>query len=68
MLGDFNRHDIYCQPGNDAGNVSQHLCIEILRSRPSGTGRAAAARHIRQLLQSSVDELEERQAQIFEGE
>ena len=67
VLGDFNRHDIYRQPGNDVGGPPHRQCIEILSSRPTSKGRAAAARHIRQLLQSSVDELEDRQEQIFEG-
>eukprot|EP00891_Asterochloris_glomerata_P005294 jgi/Astpho2/5294/Aster-04860 len=51
VLGDFNRHDIYCQPDHDVGDLSEPLCIEILSSLPSERGRAAAARHIQQLLQ-----------------
>ena len=67
MLGDFNRHDIYRQPGNNVGDLSEPLCIDILRSRFTNKGRAAAARRVRQLLQSSVDVLEARQDWIFEG-
>ena len=67
MLGDFNSHDIYCQPDHDVGDLSEPLCIEILSSLTSERGPAAAARHFRQLLQSSVDKLEARQDWIFEG-
>ena len=67
VLGDFNRHDIYCQPDHDVGDLSEPLCIEILSSLPSERGRAAAARHIQQLLQLSVDKLEAQQDWIFEG-
>ena len=67
MLGDFNRHDIYCQPDHNVGDLSEPLCIEILSSLTSERERAAAARHIRQLLQLSVDKLKARQVWIFEG-
>ena len=67
VLGDFNSHDIYCQPDHDVGDLSEPLCIEILSSLTSERGPAAAARHFRQLLQSSVDKLEARQDWIFEG-
>eukprot|EP00891_Asterochloris_glomerata_P001463 jgi/Astpho2/1463/Aster-05351 len=66
VLGDFNRQDIYRQPDKNVGNLSERLCIEILSSRFTNKGRAAAARRVRQLLQSSVDELEARQDWIFE--
>ena len=67
MVGDFNCHDIYRQPGCDVGNLSQTLQIEVLSSCSSEQGRAAAVHHIRQLLRTSVDMLEEWQGNIFEG-
>ena len=67
VVGDFNCHDIYCQPGCDVGSLSETLQIEVLSSCNSERGRAAAARHIRQLMQTSVDKLEKRQNNIFSG-
>ena len=46
---------------------SEPLRIKVLSSRSSEKGRAAAARHIRQLLQKSVDKLEERQHHSSKG-
>ena len=65
MLGAYNCHDINCQPGRNVG--SEPLRIEVLTSRRTDGGQAAAACHIRQLLQSSVDKVKERQAHIFQG-